>query len=143
MDVGREEALGALEQAEAMDAHTRGRGRWYAGYATVYAAASCGLLLALGLMPSPVTVAWATPLFLVVIAGLTAFALSRPVQPRGYKALHGGMIAAWSGVYTLTVVVGATAFPGEMLWWTPGALASAVPPLVVAYLALRRGRSTR
>lgn len=137
-----DEAMDALERARVAEQRTRSRGAWYAVFAAAYAAASCALLLALGLAPSKATALWVTPAFLAVVAALVVFALRQPVRPRGFGALHVGAMAAWGVVYMVTLMVGVNVFPGETAWWVSGAVASTVPPLAAGCVAWHRGRST-
>jgi hypothetical protein len=136
-----DEALEALERAEAVGTRARSRGRWYTVYATVFGVATLALVLVLGLFPSPPAIIASTVGFGVVIAAMTAFALRQPVRPRGHAALHAWMTGVWSVLYTATLFVGMYAFPRDPAWWVSGALACAAVPLVAAYLSLRRSRS--
>lgn len=139
----QDEALDALEQAEVLKVRMGGQGRWYAVFGVGYAAMSCGLILALGLLPSPEALPWTMGVFGVVLALLLTYALTRPAQPRNLGALHLGMMGAWAAVYLVTLLVGLNAFPGVTAWWVSGAVLSCVPPLVVAYVALRQSRNPR
>ncbi|MFD6100124.1 hypothetical protein ACFVWN_12185 [Nocardiopsis flavescens] len=137
----QDEALDALEQAEALKARMRGQGGWYAVFGVGYAAMSCGLILAVGLLPEALP--WTMGVFAVVLAVLIAYAVTRSAQPRNLGALHLGMMGAWTAVYLVTLIVGINVFPGEPAWWVSGALLSALPPLAVAYVALRQIRNPR
>ncbi|MFL1379347.1 MULTISPECIES: hypothetical protein [unclassified Nocardiopsis] len=139
----QDEALDALEQAETLKARMRGQGGWYAVFGAGYAAMSCALILALGLLPSPEALPWTMGAFAVVMALLLTYALTRPAQPRNLGVLHLGMMGAWTVVYLVTLLVGVNVFPGVTAWWVSGALLSCLPPLVVAYVALRQSRDPR
>ncbi|MGQ4271507.1 hypothetical protein [Nocardiopsis changdeensis] len=139
----QDEALDALEQAETLKARMGGQGRWYAVFGAGYAAMSCALILALGLLPSPQALPWTMGAFAVVLALLLTYALTRPAQPRNLGVLHLGMMGAWTVIYLVTLVVGINLFPGVTAWWVSGALLSCLPPLTVAYMALRQSRNPR
>ncbi|PDP85339.1 hypothetical protein CQJ94_22805 [Glycomyces fuscus] len=137
----KDEALDALEQAEAVGTRARSRGRWYTVYAAVFGVATLALVLVLGLFPSPPVIIASTVGFGVVTAAMTAFAVRQPVHPRGHAALHLWTMGVWGVLYTTTLFVGMYAFPQDPAWWVPAALACAAAPLAAAYLSLRRSRS--
>ncbi|QVQ50249.1 hypothetical protein J4H86_14955 [Spiractinospora alimapuensis] len=82
------------------------------------------------------------PVTLVVLGAAVAagaYAWSRPTLPRNYLTMHLVMTVGGIAVlHTVTSTVGRVVFPGEWLWWGPGAILSATPAFVVAYITLRR-----
>jgi hypothetical protein len=137
----RNEALDALERAEAVGARVRGQGGSYLVYAAGYAALSFGLVLALGLLPSPAVTITATAVFVVGAAALVGYQIRRPVTPRGFGWLHGSAMAAWGVLYAVTLAAGYAWFPGEPAWWIPAAVVCALPLLVAGFVV--RGRARR
>ena len=139
----RDEAQDALEQAKELKTRMGGQGRWYAVFGVGYAVMGCGLILALGLLPSPEALPWTMGAFGVALALLLAYALTRPAQPRNLATLHLSMMSTWAGIYLVTLMVGFFIFPDTTAWWVSGAAVSCIPPLTVAYVALRQSRSPR
>ncbi|GAB3710046.1 hypothetical protein GCM10027590_02260 [Nocardiopsis nanhaiensis] len=139
----REEAWDALEQAEALDAKIRPRGRWYAVYGLGYGFASLILVLILGLAPSAMGVIVGSSFFAVALALLSFYMAKQPVKPLHYGKLHSWGIGGWGVIYTLSLFVGLTFLQGELLWWVPMAVLSAVPTSVAGLIALRQSRGKR
>jgi hypothetical protein len=48
------------------------------------------------------------------------------------------MIGSWALVYLAVLLPGVTWFKGNPAWWLPGAVAVAVPSLLMARLTARR-----
>ncbi|MFC3996985.1 hypothetical protein ACFOVU_13725 [Nocardiopsis sediminis] len=136
--IDADQARQALAVAEASGGAAARSGRWYALYSVVYAAMSVALTLAVGLAPSVWTIGGGTVLWLIAVGALSTYALRRPVAPRRYALLHTSSIVAWGVIYMVVMFGGTTGFRGDPAWWVPGALLTAVPPLVAAAVAVRR-----
>ncbi|MFC4563986.1 hypothetical protein ACFO4E_19160 [Nocardiopsis mangrovi] len=136
--MNRDQAQQALATAEAAGGTAARGGRWYAGFSVAYAAISVGLTLTVGLAPSLWVIGGATAVSLAAIGALTVYALRRPVAPRRYAALHLCSMVAWGAIYMVVLMGGTGGFKGDLAWWVPGALLTAVPPLVAAAVSARR-----
>jgi hypothetical protein len=137
------EAHRILDHAEGAADRVRGVARWYALYAGIYALASVTCALAVGLIANTVVsmtvfgVVWGT-----TMVGLTVYAARQRVAPPHFVRTHLLMILSWALAWILVVVGGPLLAPGSVTWYLPGALLTAVPPLVAAALVVRstRGR---
>ncbi len=139
----REEAWDALEQAGAMDAKVRPMGRWYALYGIGFGLTSMILLLIIGISDSVAGVVVGMTFYAIALSALVVYSTTRPVKPLGYNRLHLWGIGVWTPAYVTAVVVGSILFRGELLWWVPMAVLSAVPTSVVGLIVLRRSRSAQ
>lgn len=139
----REEAWDALERARAMDAKVRPMGRWYAVYGVGFGLTSMVLLLIIGVSDTVTGVFVGLAFYFVALTALIVYSMTRPVKPLGYNKLHNWGIGVWTPVYVTAVLVGSILFRGELLWWVPMALLSAVPTSVVGLIVLRRSRSAQ
>lgn len=137
----RQEAEKQLETADTLQSRMRQNARHCAFAAGTLGATTLLGTLALGAASDDFV--QALPLTLVVygaafVCGI--YAWTRPTLPRHYLALHLIMtVGGIAALYTVTATVGRIIFPGEWLWWGPGAILSATPAFVVAYITLRRG----
>ncbi|MBE3000509.1 hypothetical protein IDM40_17630 [Nocardiopsis sp. HNM0947] len=132
-----DEARDALERAGSVENRVRRGGRWLAGYCALYGTGSIAVVLAVGLAPHGPLRTGVFAVFMVMVVVLVVWAATRPVKPRGFAWLHTGMIAGWAVLYTVALNVGLRAFPGDPAWWVPMAVATAVPPWVLAAYMLR------
>lgn len=139
----REDAWDALEQARDMNKRVRPMGGWYAAYGILYGLTSLGLVLTLGLADSGVGVIVASVVAVTIICLLSVYSLRQPVKPLGHGPLHVWGVATWGLIYGVALFVGMYLFPGDMLWWAPMAVLSALPTSVTGLIALRRSRSTK
>ncbi|MCK9869342.1 hypothetical protein MRI28_06685 [Nocardiopsis dassonvillei] len=137
----RNEALDALERAEAVGTRVRALGRWYAVYGIGYGLMSMAVVLTMGLSGTLWGVAVAMAVLAVALTALSVYQARQPVKPLGYARLHLWGITLWGAVYALTVVAGMYLFPQDPAWWIPMAVLSAVPTSVAGCMALRRSRS--
>ncbi|MBB4931630.1 hypothetical protein F4561_002450 [Lipingzhangella halophila] len=136
----REDALDGLVAAEEINRRVRRGGRWYAGWAAVFAGMSVVLTLGVGFLGAtwvfvPFMVGWA-----VSFAVLLVYALSKPVTPAGFGWMHGLGMGVWGVVFAAVLTIGQVYFPAQPAWWVPGALVTAVPLLAVACVVLARSR---
>lgn len=143
MRMRREEAWDALEQARAMDAKVRPMGRWYALYGIGFGLTSMVLLLIIGISASTTGVAVGMVFYGVALTALITYNVTRPVKPLGLDKLHNWSMAVWTPLYCVAAVAGAIFFRGELLWWVPMAVLSALPTSVAGLVALRRSGSAR
>ncbi|NUR84971.1 MAG: hypothetical protein HOY71_12880 [Nonomuraea sp.] len=138
----RNEAERALAEAGAtgsrMRAQVRSRGIVAAGLGVLAAV----ILIVFGvLVPPPASYAIMT-VGLAPLMALTIYTATRPVVPRHYRTRYAVCGAVGALIYSVVVTVGSAVFPGSWAWWLPGALLTAVPFFVVAYLDLKAGRES-
>ncbi|MFI0357106.1 hypothetical protein [Actinomadura sp. 9N407] len=131
-------AAAALARAANLRASVEHGSRWLIRYQLVYGAAAFISVLLLGLISGPAGVAVSTGVWVVTIILLSVYAVRQPVAHRGMGLRHGIMIGSWALIYSAVLVPGITWFEGELAWWLPGAVAVAVPALLMAYLTARR-----
>ncbi|MEU3306219.1 hypothetical protein ACWGSK_19930 [Nocardiopsis sp. NPDC055551] len=139
----REDAWDALEQAQNLNERVRPMGGWYAFYGIAYGMVSLGLVLSLGITNSAVGSLVASVVAVTIICLLSVYSARQPVKPLGYGPLHAWGIAAWGVIYGVALFVGMYVFPGDLLWWAPMAVLSALPTTVTGLIALRRSRNTK
>lgn len=136
-DVNANENLAAAERARE---RVRRRSRWprwlYVGYAVagfVYITV-CGLPVAKGVF-------WAAFAFwIAAVCGLTIFAMSRRVEPRGYSRRFGIAVAVWFPVWMIIFIVGSIYFEHDLAWWLPGAVVNSAIMLGAGALDARAAR---
>lgn len=130
-------ARAALAGADTSRRGLAARGRWLAGYFTAFSAGSVAVVLLVGLGGDAGTTAAMITWVLLVSLGV-GYAASRPVHLRREGWLHGVWVL-WGVVYGLVLLLGHS-HHGEVAYWLPGALLSAVPLLAAAGTALRWSR---
>ena len=132
------EATSALEHAARLAASTRTRGwRWVRLYLSGWAAASVGLVLALGLGGRIGFVVGMSAWAAIVTAGVTWAARQGSMAAGTRRRLVFGA-GSWALVYGATLFVGLDRFAGDVTFWVPAALVSAVPLLLAAWLPAPR-----
>lgn len=139
----REDAYDALEQARLLDAKVRPMGRWYTLYGVAFGLTSTVLLLAVGITGTVGGAMAGLAFFLVALVVLIVYSLRQPVKPLDHTKLHNWGMAGWSLVYVVAMVPGSVLFRGELLWWVPLAVLSAVPTTVTGLIVLRRSGRVR
>lgn len=127
-----QEAAAVLALAESSTRTTRLRGaRWVRTYLLGWGLGSIGLVLAIG-MGGQVgffvgMAAWAA----LVTIGVT-WASRQGFLAQGSRRRLAVAAATWAVVYGATLVVGLPGQAGNLAYWLPAALVSAVPMVVVA-----------
>jgi hypothetical protein len=58
----------------------------------------------------------------------------------GLGRIHGFVIGAWAVLWSITVGVGTSLLLGQWPWWLAGGIAMAIPPLIGAWIVVRRTR---
>lgn len=133
-----DDAASALAHADRLAADVNRRAKWYVAYLVTYGVASFVLTLVLGMVAGPVAATIAITCWGVVIGGLSAFAARQPVARRGFGRRHGLVVGAWALLYGVVLLPGLAWFPGEPLWWVPGAILVSLPAFAGAILEARR-----
>lgn len=113
-------------------------GRWVVRYLLVFAAAAAVLIPPVAFVtywPVAVVVCvlWST-----VLVGLLVWSARRRATPLGAYHRMGSAFMLFGVLYGITCLLGFTVFVGELAWWIPGGLASAVPLLIAAIREARR-----
>jgi hypothetical protein len=137
MDTSSEGAVAALAKAGELRASVEHSSRWLIRYQLAYGAAAFASVLPLGLLDDLAGVAISVSFWLVAITLLSVYAARQPVAHRGMARSHGIMIGSWTLTYMAVLFPGVTWFRGEPAWWLPGAVAVAIPSLVMAWLTAR------
>lgn len=133
-----DQARAALAGAETSRRGLAARGRWLAGYFGAFAVGSAVVVLLIGLGGDAGTTLAMVAWVLLVSLGV-GYAATRPVRLRREGWLHAAGWLSWGVVYGLVLHVGHPRH-GEVAYWLPAALVSAVPLLATAGLALRWSR---
>lgn len=132
------EATSALEHAARLAASTRTRGwRWVRLYLSGWAAASVGLVLALGLGGRIGFVVGMSAWAVIVTAGVTWAARQGSMAAGTRRRLVFGA-GSWVVVYGAALFVVLYRFPGDVTLWAVAAAMSALPLLLAAWLPAPR-----
>ncbi|MFF2548040.1 hypothetical protein ACFVUY_36510 [Kitasatospora sp. NPDC058063] len=129
-----ESAAQALTEAERLGRAVKDDSAWQGRYSLVFSCASAAAVLGLGAFPTKVAALTVTGLWVAFVAGISAWSARRPVSARGFGTRHVTMIVCWALVYVAVLVPGLAVFRGQMAWWVPGAVAVALPGIIVARL---------
>ena len=133
-----DQARDALTGASSARRVLAARGRWLAAYFGAFAAGSAVVVVLIGLGGSAGTLIAMTGWVVLVSAGV-AWATTRPVRLRHEGWLHALAWVTWGVVYGTVLLLG-DARPGELAYWVPAALVSALPLAGTGALALHRSR---
>lgn len=136
-EIDANERLAAAERA---GERVRRRSRWprwlYIGYAIagfVYIT-TCGLRVSEGVFFA------AFAFWIAAACGLTIFAMSRRVEPRGYGIRFAVTVAVWFFAWTIVLTLGAIFFKHNLAWYVPGALVTSGIMLAGGWLDARAAR---
>lgn len=133
----------ALDRANALAGSTTTRGRrWVRTYLLGWAAASVGLVLAIGTGGTAGMIVGLIGWGLLVTAGVT-WTRRQGVVPRGAGRRIGIGAGLWAAAYGLVIAVGTSSLSGDLRFWLPAAVFTAVPLVVVALLPARDGGAPR
>jgi hypothetical protein len=83
---------------------------------------------------------------MIIAIPLVIFAIytgSRAVKPRHHRNLYAILTASIAAIMTIASTVGRAAFLSSTTWWTIGALLSAMPYFVAAFVEFSRRRRAR
>lgn len=131
------EATAALQHVDQIGDRARRTGIWYARYLVIFAAASAAVAISFGLIGPRLGAIVITPLWVVVVVGLSVWAGRQKSQPRGMKNVHLAVIGAWTVAWLVTLGF-SFVVDQAMWWWIVGGIAMAIPPLVGRAAILRR-----
>ncbi|TXR55286.1 hypothetical protein [Quadrisphaera setariae] len=133
-----DQARAALAGADTARRGLTARGRWLAGYFGAFAVGSVVVVLLIGLGGDTGTTLAMIGWVLLVSLGV-GYAATRPVRLRREGRLHALAWLSWGVVYAVALLGGHPRH-GELAYWLPAALVTAVPLLATAVLALRWSR---
>ncbi|MGI8311607.1 hypothetical protein [Saccharopolyspora hattusasensis] len=140
MDEVQVEAAAQLARADRLGAEARRGGRWYVRYLLVFGVASFVLAAVFAFVDNSAAVVVGTPLWIVFVVGISVWAATRRVGLRGFGALHGMVMSAWTSAWIATVVVGGNWMSQVWQWWLGGGGVMAAIAFVGAGVAHSRSR---
>ena len=134
------DAQALLGTAERLAQRSRRAARWYALYLLLYGVGTFALALLIGIAPGPLGVSLGMGVWMVLLIGLTVYQRRQQALIRQFARLHLIVISTWAVLWVITVVVGTIFFVGDLSWWVPAGLVTALPALVGASYVLRQTR---
>jgi hypothetical protein len=129
-----------LGTAERLAQRSRRAARWYAVYLLLYGVGTFALALLIGLAPGPMGVGVGMGVWLVLLIGLTLYQRRQQALIKRFARLHLIVISTWAALWVGTVVVGTVVFVGDLTWWIPAGLVTALPALIGAAYVFRQTR---
>ncbi len=151
MDTPRDALLGpsplqaaqAVERAEhaARTVSALGR-RWVRVYLTTWATVSVLLVLAVG-PTGPLGAIIGTSIWTALLVIGVIWASRQGATPKGVWLRIGLAGGAWGIVYAATLVIGLSGLRAASAYWVAGALMSALPLLIAAWMPYRHGATRR
>ena len=129
-----------LTTAERFAQRSRRAARWYAFYLLLYALGTFVLALVIGIAPGPLGVSIGMGVWLVLLVGLTLYQRRQQALIRRFAALHTIVIMTWASLWVITVIMGSFFFVGDLSWWVPAGIVTALPALIGALLVFRQTR---
>lgn len=133
-------AQNSLDDAARLATATRRAARWYANYLLAFAGGTVLLSVLIGIVPGPVGVGIGMACWLALLIGLTVYQRRQQAKIRRFTSLHLIVIITWASLWIITVMVGNLYFPGELSWWLPAGIVTALPALVGAIAVYRATR---
>ncbi len=129
-----------LTTAERLAQRSRRAARWYALYLLLYAAGTVVLALAIGIAPGPLGVSVGMGIWVILLAGLTLYQRRQQALIKKFAALHTIVIMTWASLWIITVIAGSFFFVGDLSWWLPAGIVTALPALIGSLLVFRQTR---
>ena len=78
--------------------------------------------------------------WLVLLVGLTLYQRRQQSLIRRFAALHTIVIMTWASLWVITVIMGSFFFVGDLSWWVPAGIVTALPALIGALVVFRQTR---
>ena len=88
------DAATALRRAAELSAATRQAGRWYTTYLTIYAVATFAMCVSFGLMGGRWAAIVLTPVWVLLVAALSAWAMRQRSAVAGMGRIHAWVIGS-------------------------------------------------
>ncbi|MEU6890716.1 hypothetical protein ABZ934_02765 [Streptomyces sp. NPDC046557] len=135
---GAGNGVDALGRAAAAERAALRGSDWYARYLAVFGGSQLLVVPSALLWHGRVAAAVFTVAQVLLVGGLSVYAVRQRVVRRGFGVRHGLIIGTWGVFFAATLIVGLTVFPGSAAFAAVGAVACALPPTVGVRLELRR-----
>ncbi len=129
-----------LTTAERLAQRSRRAARWYALYLVLYALGTVLLALLIGIAPGPLGVSIGMGVWLVLLVGLTLYQRRQQALIKKFVALHTIVIMTWASLWIITVIAGTFFFVGDLSWWLPAGIVTALPALIGSLVVFRQTR---
>ena len=129
-----------LTSAERLAQRSRRAARWYGCYLLLYAIGTVALAFLIGVAPGPLGVSLGMGAWLVLLVGLTLYQRKQRALIKKFAALHTIVIMTWASLWIITVIAGSFYFVGDLSWWVPAGLVTALPALLGSLLVFRQTR---
>lgn len=111
------------------------------GFCLLSCAAGTVLLAVLiGLAPGAVGITIGVVLWLLLLIGLTVYQRRQQALIKEFNTLHVIVVMTWASLWIITVMGGSYFFPGDLTWWLPAGIVTALPPLIGGLVVLRATR---
>lgn len=129
-----------LTSAERLAQRSRRAARWYALYLLLYAVGTFALAFLIGIAPGPLGVSIGMGVWVVLLVGLTLYQRRQQALIKRFAALHTIVIMTWASLWIITVIVGTFYFVGDLSWWVPAGIVTALPALLGSLLVHHQTR---
>lgn len=132
----------ALARIDELAAQGRRAARWLARYYLVLGVASLLIAPAFGVLHGPAWTIVLTVLWGVLIVGISVYAGRQRTMVRGGGRIHGWVMAVWTLLWVVTVVIG-SGYDLAWPWWLAGGTALLATCAAGAWTVLRRTGARR
>ncbi|WP_086828216.1 hypothetical protein [Allokutzneria sp. NRRL B-24872] len=135
-----DDARASLAEAQRLAGVARVAAGWYSRFLVLFGISSFVVAASFAVVDRMTAVAVITPIWLVLVLGLTIVVVLRSRSSvRGYASIHGAVMAVWSAAWVLTM---ALTTPTSASWLPLlGGAVMAIAAFVGAYVAHRRSRA--
>lgn len=140
-DADHADAAQSLGRADALTSRANRSTRWYAFYLVVFGVMSFVIAVAFSYVHSAAGALTLSGLWVAFVLVLTWWQTRQQTVMLGTNRLHLWVMGLWACAWLLTLFGGLYAFPDHRAWWVGGGVLMALPPLVGAYLAIRRTKA--
>ena len=77
---------------------------------------------------------------LALLIGLTLYQRKQQAKIKRFATLHLIVIMTWASLWVITVMAGSYFYPGDLSWWLPAGIVTALPALIGAIVVYRATR---
>lgn len=113
------------------------------GYAHCLLAGTGGTVLfaaLIGTAPGRIGVAIGLAYWLLALIGLTLYQRRQRALIKRFATLHLIVIMTWASLWIITVMAGSYFSPGDLSWWLPAGIVTALPAMIGAIVVYRATR---